>query len=121
MNPETMAQARRRGHGQFDLGVTLDGRRGPCAFLRRERTGGKWRCGPSLVGAVNGRKQGTLPERTVVATTMSEYGLEIALRESGIRMRAPHVGDKYVAGGDADTEERARAGWEQSGHIFQGW
>ncbi len=33
---------------------------------------------------------------TVVSTTMSNMGLEMALRKSGIRMLRANVGDKYV-------------------------
>jgi phosphoglucosamine mutase len=53
---------------------------------------------------------------TVVATVMSNIGLEIALRESGIALRRTQVGDKYV------MEELLRDGFsiggEQSGHII---
>ena len=42
------------------------------------------------------RSRGVLPNATVVATTMSNMGFEIALRESGIRLLRSNVGDKYV-------------------------
>ena len=41
-------------------------------------------------------KEQGVPGETVVATTMSNMGLEIALRKSGIRMLRANVGDKYV-------------------------
>jgi phosphoglucosamine mutase len=62
------------------------------------------------------QSRGELANDTVVATTMSNMGLEIALRESGIKMLRAPVGDKYV------LEEMQRTGavlgGEQSGHII---
>src|SRR5262249_29866648 len=62
------------------------------------------------------KRRGELAKDTVVATTMSNMGLEIALRESGIKMLRAPVGDKYV------LEEMQRSGavlgGEQSGHII---
>jgi len=53
---------------------------------------------------------------TVVATVMSNIGLEVALRSRGIRLIRSDVGDKYV------LEELMRSGavlgGEQSGHII---
>jgi len=62
------------------------------------------------------KQQGKLPGDTVVATVMSNVGLEIAFRDRGIRMLRTPVGDKYVmeemlAGGFA-------LGGEQSGHVI---
>ena len=42
------------------------------------------------------KSRGELAQNTVVATTMSNMGLEIALRDSGIKMLRAPVGDKYV-------------------------
>jgi phosphoglucosamine mutase len=62
------------------------------------------------------KRRGELARATVVATTMSNMGLEIALRDSGIQMLRAPVGDKYV------LEEMQRSGavlgGEQSGHII---
>jgi phosphoglucosamine mutase len=56
-----------------------------------------------------------LKDRTVVATVMSNLGLEIALRERGARLVRVPVGDRYV------VEEMRRTGCnlggEQSGHV----
>jgi len=52
----------------------------------------------------------------VVATTMSNMGLEIALKNSGIRMLRANVGDKYVL--EEMLKTRATLGGEQSGHII---
>src|SRR5207248_4341548 len=60
--------------------------------------------------------RGILRGNTVVATTMSNMGLEIALRDSGIRMLRANVGDKYVLEEMRNTG--AILGGEQSGHII---
>ncbi len=53
---------------------------------------------------------------TVVATTMSNMGLEAALKRSGIRMLRAPVGDKYVL--EQMLKTGATLGGEQSGHIL---
>ena len=62
------------------------------------------------------RAGGRLKGDTIVATVMSNIGLEIALREAGIGMLRCPVGDKYV------MEELVRRdlalGGEQSGHVI---
>ena len=62
------------------------------------------------------KKQGRLANDLVVATTMSNMGLEIALRQSGIRMLRGPVGDKYVL--EEMKKSGAVLGGEQSGHII---
>jgi len=52
----------------------------------------------------------------VVATTMSNMGLEAALKRSGIRMLRAQVGDKYVL--EEMQKNGAALGGEQSGHII---
>jgi len=52
----------------------------------------------------------------VVATTMSNMGLEAALKRNGIRMLRAPVGDKYVL--ERMQQENASLGGEQSGHIL---
>lgn len=62
------------------------------------------------------KAEGRLKGNAVVATVMSNVGLEIALRESGIALMRCAVGDKYVM-----EELVARdlvLGGEQSGHII---
>jgi phosphoglucosamine mutase len=68
----------------------------------------------AMVGAEMLR-HGTLNQATVVATVMSNVGLEVALRERGVRVVRVQVGDRYV------VEEMRRHGYnlggEQSGHV----
>jgi phosphoglucosamine mutase len=55
--------------------------------------------------------------RGVVATDMSNGGLELALRKRGIDLHRTAVGDRYVLEGLAETGYKL--GGEQSGHIIQ--
>ena len=57
-----------------------------------------------------------LANDTVVATTMSNMGLEAALKRSGIKMLRAPVGDKYVL--EQMLATGASLGGEQSGHII---
>jgi len=52
----------------------------------------------------------------VVTTYMTNYGIEVALRELGIQVLRVPVGDKYVA--EKMRERGANLGGEQSGHII---
>lgn len=60
--------------------------------------------------------EGRLLARTVVATVMSNAGLEVAMRQVGVEVVRTPVGDRYV------LEEMVRGGYtlggEQSGHII---
>ena len=62
------------------------------------------------------KARGLLTGDLVVATTMSNMGLEAALRRSGIRMLRAPVGDRYVL--EEMQKSRAALGGEQSGHIL---
>jgi phosphoglucosamine mutase len=63
---------------------------------------------------------GHLKGDTVVATVMSNLGLEVALRDRGIRLVRTPVGDKYVL--EEMVRLDAALGGEQSGHvIFREW
>ena len=69
-----------------------------------------------LMCARHMRALGTLENDAVVATVMSNIGLEIALRESGIALVRCPVGDKYVM--EEMLKRRIALGGEQSGHII---
>jgi phosphoglucosamine mutase len=60
--------------------------------------------------------RGLLAGDTVVATTMSNMGLEAAFKRSGISMLRAPVGDKYVL--EEMRKSGASLGGEQSGHIL---
>ncbi len=59
--------------------------------------------------------RGTLKHATVVATVMSNLGLEVALRERGARLVRVQVGDRYVV--DEMRRHDCNLGGEQSGHV----
>jgi len=69
-----------------------------------------------LVTARDLTQRGLLTGGIVVATTMSNMGLEAALKGSGIRMLRAPVGDRYVL--EMMQKENAALGGEQSGHIL---
>ncbi len=57
-----------------------------------------------------------LPGRTVVATVMSNLGLELALRAAGAKLLRTRVGDRYVL--EAMQRGGFVLGGEQSGHVI---
>ncbi len=69
-----------------------------------------------LLAARDLQKHKMLTGNIVVATTMSNMGLEAALKRSGIRMLRAPVGDKYVL--ELMQQQNAALGGEQSGHIL---
>ncbi len=62
------------------------------------------------------KAHGQLDHNTVVATVMSNIGLELALRSENITLLRTDVGDKYVL--DELLRSGAKLGGEQSGHII---
>jgi phosphoglucosamine mutase len=99
----------------FDLGITFDGDADRALF---SDAGGRVVNGDAvlLLGARDMQARGVLANATVVATTMSNMGLEIALKRSGIQMLRANVGDKYVL--EEMQRVGATLGGEQSGHIL---
>jgi phosphoglucosamine mutase len=98
-----------------DLGVTFDGDadRAMFADARGNVVNGD---AIMLLAARDMKERGILRNDTVVATTMSNMGLEAALRRDAIRMLRAPVGDKYVL--ERMQQEQASLGGEQSGHIL---
>jgi len=115
LHPETLARAVAETKGQFDLGVTFDGDADRVLFsdANGRVVNGD---GVLLVVARDMQSRGALTGSTIVATTMSNMGLEIALRQAGIRMLRANVGDKYVL--EEMLKTGAILGGEQSGHII---
>jgi phosphoglucosamine mutase len=115
LHPETVAHSLSKKPGQFDLGVTFDGDADRSLFSDAQ---GRVVNGDAilLLAARDMHSRGALSGSTVVATTMSNMGLEIALRDAGIRMLRANVGDKYVL--EEMLKNGATLGGEQSGHII---
>lgn len=98
-----------------ELGVTLDGDADRALFADGQ---GRVVNGDAVL-LLAGRflkQAGQLAGDTVVATTMSNMGLEAALGRDGIRMLRAPVGDKYVL--EMMQAHGASLGGEQSGHIL---
>jgi phosphoglucosamine mutase len=57
-----------------------------------------------------------LRKRTLVATVMSNMGLELALRQAGGKLRRTAVGDRYVV--EEMRQHGYSLGGEQSGHLI---
>ncbi|MFY9647275.1 MAG: phosphoglucosamine mutase [Terriglobales bacterium] len=117
LHPETVAGfvAKEANRSRFDLGVTFDGDADRALFCDAS---GRVVNGDAvlLLAARDMQSRGSLANATVVATTMSNMGLELALKRSGIRMLRANVGDKYVL--EEMQREGATLGGEQSGHIL---
>jgi phosphoglucosamine mutase len=98
-----------------DLGVTFDGDADRC-MLAGPR--GNVINGDAilLIAARDLKARGLLTGNLVVATTMSNMGLEAALKRSDIRMLRAPVGDRYVL--EQMQAHDAALGGEQSGHIL---
>src|SRR5690606_29225467 len=93
----------------FDVAVTFDGPAARAVLVGRE---GRLVTGDHIM-AICAVERG---EREIVATHMSNLGMETYLRERGIGVRRVKVGDRYV------YEELKRSGLtlggEQSGHVL---
>jgi phosphoglucosamine mutase len=115
LHPETVARAVAGKKGEFDLGVTFDGDADRALF---SDAGGRVVNGDGvlLLAARDMKARNVLAGSLVVATTMSNMGLEIALRNSGVRMLRANVGDKYVL--DEMLKSGTILGGEQSGHVI---
>jgi len=115
LHPETLGKMVAESRRKFDLGVTFDGDADRALFCDSEGrvVNGD---GVLLLTARDLRARGKLNGSTVVATTMSNMGVEIALKKSGIRMLRANVGDKYVL--EEMLKTGATLGGEQSGHII---
>lgn len=64
------------------------------------------------------KKQKKLSKNSLVATVMSNFGLEEAMQENGIKVERAQVGDRFVI--KKMREEKLNFGGEQSGHLIFG-
>jgi phosphoglucosamine mutase len=99
----------------YDIGITFDGDADRALFSDAT---GRIVNGDAvlLLAAREMQSRGALANATVVSTTMSNMGLEMALKRSGIKMLRADVGDKYVL--EEMQRVGATLGGEQSGHIL---
>ena len=113
LHPEWVAaEVQRRG---ASIGVTFDGDADRCMLAGAQ---GNVINGDAilLMAGRDLKARGLLSGDVVVATTMSNMGLEAAFKRSGIRMLRAPVGDRYVL--EQMQQNNAALGGEQSGHIL---
>ena len=98
-----------------NLGVAFDGDADRALFVD---SNGKYVDGDATLWVLANHLQmkSQLRHNLVVATVMSNIGLEIALRSRGVRLVRTDVGDKYVL--EELLRVGASLGGEQSGHII---
>lgn len=98
-----------------DLGVAFDGDADRALFAAasgRVVNGD----GVLLLCARRMKEQGRLKGGAVVGTSMSNLGLEVALKKEGLGLARAAVGDRYVL--EEMQRRGANLGGEQSGHII---
>ncbi len=115
LHPEHVAKQVAAANDHYVLGITFDGDADRALFsdARGHVVNGD---AVMLVAARDMKQHGRLKGDTVVATTMSNMGLEKALRGENVRMLRANVGDKYVL--EQMLKTGATLGGEQSGHIL---
>jgi phosphoglucosamine mutase len=113
LHPEHMA-ALVREHGA-QAGFALDGDADRVIFADEK---GEILDGDQLMAicATHYLKHGLLNENTVVATIMSNLGLEVTLRKQGATLERTPVGDRYVV--ERMRQRHFNLGGEQSGHLI---
>ncbi len=97
-----------------DLGICLDGDADRLMIIDET---GKVADGDQLMGLIATRMaaEGRLEGKTLVATVMSNLGLERHMESNGLKLLRTNVGDRYVV--EAMRAGGYNLGGEQSGHI----
>jgi phosphoglucosamine mutase len=102
-------------HEHADFAVSLDGDADRAVFV--DETGDILDGDQILaICAREMHEKNTLKGQTVVATVMSNLGLELALKPLGIQLVRTEVGDRYVV--ERMLQDGYNLGGEQSGHIL---
>ena len=113
LHPEVISEAVKEHRA--DLGIALDGDADRVIFVDEfgNEVGGDH---IMAICAIDLLKQKKLRKNTVVATVMSNMGLDIAVKKAGGKVIKTVVGDRYV------VEEMLKGGYtlggEQSGHMI---
>ena len=103
--------------GRYRLGIAYDGDGDRAIFVDASGTVVDGDA-VMLMCAKQMKAEGRLKGNAIVATVMSNIGLEIALREAGIDLVRCPVGDKYVM--EEMLQRGLSLGGEQSGHVIFG-
>src|SRR5215510_7763536 len=111
--PERLARA--VVDGGYPLGIAYDGDGDRAIFV--DETGNVVDGDAvMLMCAKQMKREGRLKGNSIIATVMSNIGLEIALRNAGIDIVRCPVGDKYVM--EEMIRRNLALGGEQSGHVI---
>ena len=110
-NPDFLRSVKQEGV----IGIAHDGDADRCVMLDEE--GGEVH-GDKILGisALNMKREGRLKNNRVVATVMSNLGLEEYLKKNGIELERTKVGDRYVL--ERMLETGTYLGGERSGHVI---
>lgn len=113
LHPEKVCEA--VGRYRADVGISLDGD-GDRVIMVDDK--GEIVNGDHILAicAIHLSKKKNLPQNTIVATQMSNVGLDQAMKKHGIYVVRTDVGDKNVV--DAMRLNGYTLGGEQSGHII---
>jgi len=113
VHPEKLQEAV-RAH-QADIGIALDGDADRCVFVCE---GGQVVDGDHALAAfaLDLKERGILKNNTVVGTVMSNFGFELAMTQSDIKVERTPVGDRYIL--ERMVKEDFSLGGEQSGHMI---
>ena len=102
-------------HESADFAVALDGDADRAVFI--DETGDVLDGDHVMaISALDMQRKGTLKGSGVVATVMSNLGLELAMRRAGLEVVRTQVGDRYVV--EKMIADSYNLGGEQSGHIL---
>ena len=112
-DPQTAAQ--RVNETRADIGISLDGDADRVILIDEN---GDVVDGDKILAlcALHLKERDELENDTLVATVMSNLGLDLALRDHGIDVERTQVGDRYVV--EKMREGNYNLGGEQSGHLI---
>jgi phosphoglucosamine mutase len=102
-------------HYKADIGIAHDGDADRCIVIDElgNEIDGDYIL---LITALDMHRRGLLNPPAIVATVMSNIGLDIALRRENVSINSCQVGDRYVL--EKMKETGCILGGEQSGHII---
>lgn len=111
---DTRAMADAVHRYRADIGIALDGDADRVVMCDEN---GRIIDGDQLLGLIaqSWKQQGKLSKKAVVATVMSNLGLENHLKGLGVALERTQVGDRYVV--SRMLEKGINVGGEQSGHV----
>lgn len=113
LHPEKLCEVVRAERA--DLGIALDGDADRVIFSDEN---GQVIDGDKIMGLVAKHlsDKGKLKKNTLVATVMSNMGLEVAMKDIGVGLIRTQVGDRFVV--EKMLSEDLNFGGEQSGHLI---